>query len=1042
MMMPTQDPMGNPATLVYRGLPGDGLDKFIRQFLASAREDPFGSWLLLPTDRLVRTVTGTVVGAGLLYIPTRICTLQRFCEHYFEEHRTTERLLTPGEARLLLGQVLTEKKRVLPIFSSRSRPSPGTIDELLTFTRVMTRRKIAYPECLLELQSDKSNQIETIITEYQSLLRSHNLLDSDTLVGWVIDHLTSPGPVPLGSVYVYGLFDPLPLERDLLSAIREDSGHFSVFLPEGRDPVIFPTEVPWAGESGSIVPVPPSSPRAGSLTGLFRPGAEIESGGDLRAATFPTRYREIRSIAGEIARLHAAGTPYSAIAVAFPDVRAQLSVVQEIFSDFCIPWNSATGTRLVRSPVSGFLLSIAETVSDRYPREHIVRLIGSPYFRSRAVREYGLTADEVDLVSRLAQIEGGESGWKDGLDRYLARVTEETTGEPGSRNREMAGRVRDGMTRLFRDLSLLTSKETIDEHRKNFTGLIDRWGLWQPPASGDGELLQGEYAALAKFRECLTSLDRTTTLLTPAPVGIGEFLSTLSLLVREAELPPSRDGTGVALLGIRECVHEHFPLLFIAGLTEGEMPRLTTRLPLSNTLENRRMGTRSLEDILREERYYFIAALLAGRDRVYMSAPQSDGGKVLLSSAFFERVREAAAGVPWGQEDSGPSPSLQAESIRAGEMIARGEICGSLAHLPPETGIDELAGRITIERFYRRGGYDSPYEGMLAEDAAISSALGAMYGPGYVYSPTVLETYAECPFRFFLERVVRIQPLPEVEPNLSARDRGTAVHTILSSFYREWRRLGHEKVTAVSLAEATELMLRIAAEELGRHPSESPLWEATRIQMTGGGEGGPGIFVRFLETEVLGESSPLVPLLFEFSFGMPQDPGDDPASVEEPVELAFGEETIRIQGRIDRIDITPDGRFSISDYKTGSLVVSKKEIEAGRALQLPLYLGAYEKISGMRGVAAGYYRIRREVENRIVLCDESGGDLISGSRIRTSEIGPLLTRSLEFAADYIHKIRAGAFPLVAEERCPNRYCAFRCTCRFDPGRVFSLTVGE
>jgi ATP-dependent helicase/DNAse subunit B len=1042
MMMPTQDPEGLPATRVYRGLSGDGIEEFIRQFLASAREDPFGSWLILPTERLVRTVTGTVAGAGHLYIPTRVCTLERFCEHYFEEHRTTERLLTPGEVRLLLGQVLTEKKRLLPLFSSRNRPSPGTIDELLTFIRVLTRRKIAYPECLLELQNDKSNQIETIITEYQSRLRSHNLLDSDTLVGWVIDHLTTPGPVPLGSVYLYGLFDPLPLEQDLLSAIREDSGRFSVFIPEGRDPVIFPSEVPWAGEPGSIVSVPPSSPRAGPLTGLFRPGAEIDSGGVLRAATFPTRYREIRSIAGEIARLHAGGTPYYEIAVAFPDVRAQLPVVQEIFSDFCIPWNSATGTRLVRSPLIGFLLSLAEIVSDRYPRERIVRLVGNPYFRSQALRDYGLTADEVDLASRLAQIEGGESGWKDGLDRYLARVTEETRGEPNSCNREMVRRVRDGMIQLFRDLAPLSSRATIDKHRKNFTGLIDRWGLWHPPASGDGELLQEEHAALAKFRECLNSLDRTTSLLTPAPVGIGEFLSTLFLLAREVELPPSWDGTGVALLGIRECVHEHFPFLFIAGLTEGEMPRLTTRLPLTNTLENRRMGTRSLEDILREERYYFVAALLAGRDRVYLSAPQSDGGKVLLSSAFFERVREAAAVVPWGQEDYGPSPSLQAESIRAGEMIARGEICGSLAHLPPEDEIDELAGRITIERFYRRGGYDSPYEGMLAEDAGISSALGAMYGPGHVYSPTVLETYAECPFRFFLQRVVRIQPLPELEPNLLAKDRGTAVHKVLSSFYREWRRLGHKKVTAVSLAEATELILRIGAEELGRHPSGSPLWDATRIQMTGGGEDGPGIFVQFLETEVLIEPSPLVPSLFEFSFGIPEDPGDDPASVEEPVELASREETIRIQGRIDRIDITPDGRFSISDYKTGSHVVSKKEIEAGRALQLPLYLGAYEKISGMRGVAAGYYRIRRKVENRIVLCDESVADLIATSRIRTSEIGPLLTRSLEFAVDYIHKIRAGAFPLVAEERCPNRHCEFRFTCRFDPARVFSLKEGE
>jgi ATP-dependent helicase/nuclease subunit B len=242
-----------------------------------------------------------------------------------------------------------------------------------------------------------------------------------------------------------------------------------------------------------------------------------------------------------------------------------------------------------------------------------------------------------------------------------------------------------------------------------------------------------------------------------------------------------------------------------------------------------------------------------------------------------------------------------------------------------------------------------------------------------------------------------------------------------------------------NLTEATETMLRIAAVELDRFSFESPLWDATRIQMTGGEDTGPGIFSKFLVKESEEECSALVPSLFEFSFGMPATPDDDPASVPEPVGFSVGEETIRIKGRVDRIDVTPDGLFSICDYKTGSAIVSGKEIKEGKALQLPLYLSAYEQLSGKRGVAASYYRIRREVENKVVLLDEAGRDLICSSRPRpTTDFREVLGHSLGSAAESVRGIRNGIFSLVQEEKCPNAYCEFRFVCRFDPARVFSL----
>jgi len=480
-------------------------------------------------------------------------------------------------------------------------------------------------------------------------------------------------------------------------------------------------------------------------------------------------------------------------------------------------------------------------------------------------------------------------------------------------------------------------------------------------------------------------------------------------------------------------------VVFIGGLVEGTFPRLVTRLPFTNSLENARMGTRTLSAILREEQYYFISALLSAEKIVYLSAPLADGEKPLLTSAFFEQARMRTGNRPWpeatGQE---PIVSRRTAATLAGSGVRDGNPCFVLDKIPNSLDISDLAGRVNMERFWRRGACDSPYDGILSGDEAIRAALAGRYGPDHVYSPTSLEVYAGCPFAYFLSRVMGLDELPEVEPNLSAGDRGTAIHDVLSTFYREWRSAGHEKITPALLKDATDLILRLAEAELASYSFSSPLWDATRILMLGNGQTGPGCFERFLACEAGEADSPLVPSRFEFSFGMGAAKPDDPASVPDPVELASpdGNRKILIHGRIDRVDQTPDGLFVIYDYKSGATHPKAKDILEGTALQLPLYLLAFEKISDGHGIAGGYYTIRREVERSMVLADAAAKDLMVAKPRASKDFAGMIRHSRDCAFDYVDGIRTGRFPLPALEECKNPYCKFKRVCRFDPYRVF------
>ena len=995
---------------------------------------------LLPTKRLVLHVTGQLTENSIPFISSRICTPEGFCRILFEENRTTERVLSRGESKLLLSDLLDENAEVVPLFIPCNHPNPGTLNDIMQF---MNLRKVAFPECLLNLQTEKSDQLDTIITQYRNRLKELELFDDDTILEWTIDYLDRCESSPLRTVFFYGFHEPAPLEQDLLDTIEEHAGKVSIFIPDGIDQNIFRNRAA-VGNPDGTQPVSNPSSLPAKISGIFSETGELKAGDLFRVQTFPTRYAEVFGIAAEIGRLNAAGIPLSNIAVVFPDLHgADYGLIDEVFGEFAIPWNSAVSPKLSQAPVIQFLTGIAGLVARGHAREDLVRLIGSPFFIKETVPggTFPLQSAEVDLVSRYARIDGPHPDWIRQLEWLHTELQdpERAKNYPGI-SVHTVERVLDGIRFLISDLNALSGKKMLCDHISGFKNFLKFWNLPHIYAAPEEHIKEREIQACQKFSSLLEALAHAAWFPADEPLDAQEFSRLVSSLGEEWDESGLQDSNGVAVLGPHECQHLRFPVVFIGGLVEGTFPRLTTRLPFTNSLENARMGTRSLSEILREEQYYFIAAMLSAQKTLYLSAPLADGEKPLLTSAFFERVRMRIGDQPWPETAMiMPPASRRTAAVRAGEGIRHEKICAALDLVPGSQGISGLVERINMERYYRRGECDSPYDGILS-DEPIREVLAGRYGPDHVYSPTSLETYASCPFEYFLNRVINLNALPEVEPNLSAGDRGTAIHDILSTFYRQWRSTGQTRVNPASLVDATDMIIWIATEELDRYSFQSPLWDATRILMLGDRHTGPGYFERFLVHETDESDSPLVPSLFEYSFGMGTTESDDPASSPGPVELASpdGERKAFIRGRIDRIDLTPDGNFLIYDYKSGSQHPKTKDIEAGTALQLPLYLLAFEKITGNHGIGGGYYTIRREVDRSIVLADSSAKDLmISRPRVSKDFTG-LIQHSRDCAFAYIDGIRNGSFPLPREEKCPNKYCEFKRICRFDPYRVFEV----
>ena len=171
---------------------------------------------------------------------------------------------------------------------------------------------------------------------------------------------------------------------------------------------------------------------------------------------------------------------------------------------------------------------------------------------------------------------------------------------------------------------------------------------------------------------------------------------------------------------------------------------------------------------------------------------------------------------------------------------------------------------------------------------------------------SLFKDMAACPFRSFAKHRLGARPLEETDLGLSYRDRGTTVHKALEFI---WRELGSQ-ARLMELG-ATELEALI---DRGADAAVAKL--------------GPGIG-RDLEKQRLQK------LLFEWLDIEKSRSGFSIAGIEAASMVSVG--GLQVQVRADRVDVLPDGREIILDYKTGQLKPRGWEGERPDEPQLPLY---------------------------------------------------------------------------------------------------------
>jgi ATP-dependent helicase/nuclease subunit B len=523
------------------------------------------------------------------------------------------------------------------------------------------------------------------------------------------------------------------------------------------------------------------------------------------------------------------------------------------------------------------------------------------------------------------------------------------------------------------------------------------------------------------------------------PVPLNEVIRVLAPRLQEVAVPPPVQRGGRVLIAPLDAARGlELDVVFVPGLAERVFPPKIGEDPILLDAVRAQLGLHLVTNAERiaRERLGLALAVGAARRAVVLSYPRVDTeqSRARVPSFYALEALRAAEGV---------LPDFAALAARA-ESATSARI-GWPAPRSPQDAIDEAEHDLALlERLMRRDAGDAagtaryllsanphlgralrfrarrwlrrwtPADGLVDVDGflpAARTAIAEHWLDGRSYSPTALQNYAACPYKFLLYAVHRLAPreVPVAIDELDPLQRGSLVHDVLFRFFRRLEGRVILPVRQENLAHAQKILSDVIDEVAAEYadqlaPAIPRVWEDGIALIRAD--------LREWLRRASEDESGFVPWRFELAFGLPGSRARDPQSLPGAVALDCG---IQLRGSIDLVERRADGTLRATDHKTGKNVSRRGQVIAGgESLQPVLYALAAEKMFAREGsVASG----------RLYYCTATGG---------YAEHDVPLDTNARRAADTVAEVVGGALGKAflpaapAKDKC--RWCDYLVVC--------------
>lgn len=693
-----------------------------------------------------------------------------------------------------------------------------------------------------------------------------------------------------------------------------------------------------------------------------------------------TRAAEVREAARIIKRAHRDGVGLGSICVAMPSTSGYRELVEEIFAASGIPYDAPFEIPLDEIAPVAALFDLVRAARNGLTRNDLLDALASPFlpFGSPDTTAQASLRADLDEATRDVYVVGGRDIRKDWLDKLDASTHPKWSA------------IRQPVEAILKALNPFTRRSS--RSVKFFAALEELLGAASVQRVIDADRHAGDRGSAARtdavyaFKTLLREMREEFQRGGNPELSISELIRALSEQAHTRSIrPPETDPDRVRVLGLRELRGMRYERLIVLGLTDRDLPlseQETMLLPpsreevLAGALG--KLSARELVapiDVTAQADYLFAHTLLACDGSLTLMFPAGEDDTPFVPATPFARLlrsmslvdldtlpAHAGADIPTSPGDYSERLSSQLTAAERGGFASAASLAIQSSSL--RAG---LHGRCVELARTDLASPPGEYEGVVGQAHELAARFAAEGEARHLFSPSQIDSYAECPLRFWGRYIVRAKA-PE-EPTLDTPPH--AIGTLLHEVFERWvlllrQELGQPAVEPdplqrkpVKLSDAdgdpVQVGLRLMAAAFehacANNKGEGPFWDGMKKLVAAGLPGQPdsglgnGLLTRFIDEELRRNAEGHGIRFVEFDFGKNNAPEPDrPDTVADSIELQIPGGSMRLMGSVDRVDEGPDG-LEIIDYKTGSWKTAA-EIRDGKAFQLPTYLAAISHIAG------------------------------------------------------------------------------------------------
>ncbi len=744
-----------------------------------------------------------------------------------------------------------------------------------------------------------------------------------------------------------------------------------------------------------------------------------------------SRENEVELIAKEIKILLSEGNVKpNQICVAFNQIKNYSNIVRDYFSRFGIPLNLTDRFNLSESPPVISIINFLEILENDFYYKNIFRALSSNYFKINNLNLTGMMKTASDL-----KIIAGFENWNYIIsDAVKGMRTDEDDSDIKNKNGIVYSKALEDLKFIKKLLLPFSNPLTADEFLNELVLLLQKINLHSKLINSNDAVVEQNIKAVSVFIDEIKDLFE---LLKPdwknEKKSIKFYLNHIRTAVLNSRYNvKEQPGYGVLVTSLDELRGLKFDYEFIGGLIDGDLP---TRYMPEIFFAEKYLKNEMIH--YTEERFRFYQALCVWNKKLYLSFPQKEDKRELTASVFLNDFCDLF--------------DFTEKSFRdySDYIFSKDELLNLTGRLDPASQkiLEKLNLPVNLKYLNEQIKISKTRENFLSEESEYSGYIKKALTEELKkeleklkhnqFSTSQLETYALCPYKYFAERILKIQTVKPPTEELEALEMGTLLHGILYEFYKKIKK---ENITVQNCNEkvfkkAETILFNIAEKIVKEANFQSPLTFYEKEKILGvNGNKEHSILYQFLLAE---KQSPekFIPTFFEFAFG--NFDAADSAS-EEKIKIG----NVFVRGKIDRIDVNEkENKYIVVDYKLSGKAPSKEDLNNGISLQLPLYMiAAKQMISAQLNkdfspVDAQIFSLKFTKQNfgknSIRPFRASKNNSITDERL-IEEYNNLMNISAGMINNYVNKIADGIFHLSSLEKREEkvcRNCNFKSVCR-------------